>query len=767
MKSLYNKSHLISYKFCYALLITILVLINNANAQTGYTTTAPSGGAVAFAGAAFGSGTSTVTITRPTSGCYAYGIDLSQNNGFTFAASFAGTHAAANKFQYSSGLGSNVLTLNTSGGAQTMAACTPRAAISITPILTLSAPSGVLWYNVGNYYYISTKSAASILINVTLKSPTAAGTDVNTLANNLCTTSWHSNSNLNWGWLTLAAPTSGPSSGTPYCTGNTIALVANPATTNSVSNPAMSYTYAWTGPNSFTSTTANPSITSATTSNSGTYNLTVTDNYSCPQSSASTTSVTVKAALDPSSRAYTLAQCAKGATPAAYADITANAIAGGTSGAWAVTGGGGTVTNTSTNNTQITGLSGTLANTLTWTLQYTAVPACAVTSSTLTIPATSLSLNTITQNKNDGNFYFCRTCTIKDGEKLTYYDPTTKNISTEITDATNSLDMGSTYVNTGYDYDPATTPTASDVNTKTTNQGDQQPYLPRHWTIKPGGDQSAKVRVYFSTAELTALQTKANGTRYQFSGLTDVAVSKFPMDGCGTNYTDVTPTGSGAFVPSIITSGLGGYYAEFDVTSFSTFFIHPQFYPFAALPVELVSFAGTNYRTYNQLTWVTATEENTARFEIEKSIDGANWTYVGEVAAAGNSTAELTYQYSDNFPTEGNNYYRLKIVDYSTYSTHSNVINVFAKRAEVNDIIRVYPNPTSVSLHIDIQSVTDVASEIKVIDIMGRVCMHTSISLHKGINVVTLDITDLASGSYLLNYKDNTGKIRVKKFERL
>ncbi|TND00892.1 MAG: PKD domain-containing protein, partial [Bacteroidetes bacterium] len=64
---------------------------------------------------------------------------------------------------------------------------------------------------------------------------------------------------------TPAAPTVG--SNTPVCSGNTLNLTAN---------TVVGATYAWTGPNSFSSTNEDPTIPSATTAASGTYSLTIT-----------------------------------------------------------------------------------------------------------------------------------------------------------------------------------------------------------------------------------------------------------------------------------------------------------------------------------------------------------------------------------------------------------------------------------------------------------------------------------------------------------
>src|SRR4030067_872021 len=76
-----------------------------------------------------------------------------------------------------------------------------------------------------------------------------------------------------------SAPIAGSNS--PVCSGQTLSLTASSTGT----------TYFWSGPNSFTSTSQNPTIAGVTTASSGTYSVTATNN-GCT-SAAGTTSVTV------------------------------------------------------------------------------------------------------------------------------------------------------------------------------------------------------------------------------------------------------------------------------------------------------------------------------------------------------------------------------------------------------------------------------------------------------------------------------------------
>ena len=68
--------------------------------------------------------------------------------------------------------------------------------------------------------------------------------------------------------------------GSLVCSGSTLNLAANQT------GGASPFTYSWTGPHSFSSSLANPTIASASLLDSGTYNLTVTDGFGCSVNSS-------------------------------------------------------------------------------------------------------------------------------------------------------------------------------------------------------------------------------------------------------------------------------------------------------------------------------------------------------------------------------------------------------------------------------------------------------------------------------------------------
>ncbi|GAA3979908.1 hypothetical protein GCM10022407_26420 [Hymenobacter antarcticus] len=113
------------------------------------------------------------------------------------------------------------------------------------------------------------------------------------------------------------------------------------------------------------------------------------------------------------------------------------------------------------------------------------------------------------------------------------------------------------------------------------------------------------------------------------------------------------------------------------------------------LPVELSAFTATaEGRAAVRLVWATASEKNSARFEVERSTDGRTFAAIGAVAAAGSSTALRSYELLDaTLPAStATLYYRLKQVDQDGSFSYSPVRTVAV--AGVAAGLGLYPNPT-------------------------------------------------------------------------
>ena len=77
------------------------------------------------------------------------------------------------------------------------------------------------------------------------------------------------------------------------------------------------------------------------------------------------------------------------------------------------------------------------------------------------------------------------------------------------------------------------------------------------------------------------------------------------------------------------------------------------------------------------LNWVTAQEVNSLRFEVLHSIDGLSFNLIGNVDAAGNSTASKAYSFKHLHPNSGINYYQVKLVSADNSLQSSGIATAF------------------------------------------------------------------------------------------
>ncbi|MBF9222359.1 LamG-like jellyroll fold domain-containing protein [Hymenobacter ruricola] len=112
------------------------------------------------------------------------------------------------------------------------------------------------------------------------------------------------------------------------------------------------------------------------------------------------------------------------------------------------------------------------------------------------------------------------------------------------------------------------------------------------------------------------------------------------------------------------------------------------------LPVELTTFTATAQgNSAVRLAWATASEKNSAAFEVERSTDGRTFGRLGTVAAAGSSSSARRYELLDaKLPADAALlYYRLKQVDADGSFRHSPVRAVALTGAAEG--LALYPNP--------------------------------------------------------------------------
>jgi uncharacterized repeat protein (TIGR01451 family) len=174
--------------------------------------------------------------------------------------------------------------------------------------------------------------------------------------------------------------------------------------------------------------------------------------------------------------------------------------------------------------------------------------------------------------------------------------------------------------------------------------------------------------------------------------------------------------------------------------------------PANPLPVVLSAFTASAVGNRDaQLDWTTASEVNSAYFDIERSFDGTSFTKVGQLAAKGTSSSSTPYALLDkgvaSLATTGTVYYRLKQVDLDGKAAYSPVRTVSFTKAAVASL-SLFPNPAQTTTSLDLRQLPAGGSyQVSLLDATGRVVRTLTLG---GGQLQSLEVSSLATGSYIV-----------------
>ena len=175
------------------------------------------------------------------------------------------------------------------------------------------------------------------------------------------------------------------------------------------------------------------------------------------------------------------------------------------------------------------------------------------------------------------------------------------------------------------------------------------------------------------------------------------------------------------------------------------------------LPIVLGRFVASKENNNAALFWTTASEINSDRFEIERSVNGRNFTTVGRVTASGNSQALKSYRFMDVDPLSGRKgiaYYRLKMVDRDRTFAYSNVVSVDFGREMRAIGLALFPNPYQVDFNAIVEIDQADKGEVVVYDLQGKIMHSETRSFEAGENNVYINtLASLPVGVYVLEVK--------------
>ncbi|HSC53704.1 MAG TPA: PQQ-dependent sugar dehydrogenase [Phnomibacter sp.] len=284
-----------------------------------------------------------------------------------------------------------------------------------------------------------------------------------------------------------------------------------------------------------------------------------------------------------------------------------------------------------------------------------------------------------------------------------------------------------------------------------TTPGTNKPYVDRNLTLNVTGtppfnnNGGVDVRLYFTNAEFTKL-TAEDAT----ITATNLGLFKNSTSTCQTIVSGATNLISGTIVSN--TFGSQGYYVQGTVNSFSTFFVASK--TISVLPVTLKEIKANWLGNLAAISWTTATEQNTASFDVERSLDGRNFTVVGNVKAKGNSNIPVDYKFTDVSVANLSApifYYRLIMKDVDGKASFSKTVTL--TRGGSAFFVRAFPNPVKTTTTLQIFSDKDEKLSWQLTDLSGRTIRSQTQQVVKGQNNISIDMNNLPAGFYQLVVK--------------
>jgi alkaline phosphatase D len=177
----------------------------------------------------------------------------------------------------------------------------------------------------------------------------------------------------------------------------------------------------------------------------------------------------------------------------------------------------------------------------------------------------------------------------------------------------------------------------------------------------------------------------------------------------------------------------------------------------AAVPVQFSSFTLKNNSNSNIsiLNW-SASSDDCSEFTVERSGNEIDFTSIETLKCSANSN----YQFTDNSPLSGWNYYRIKAIDRNGLINYSPIKKAFFGGPVK---ISIAPNPVRGSMKIIIDNLkSDVDGNYSIHDIKMRLLQQGTIRLQAGRNQNEIRIHDLTPGVYFIRLNFNNSTVHKK-----
>ncbi|MCS3802233.1 T9SS type A sorting domain-containing protein [Niastella sp. OAS944] len=184
------------------------------------------------------------------------------------------------------------------------------------------------------------------------------------------------------------------------------------------------------------------------------------------------------------------------------------------------------------------------------------------------------------------------------------------------------------------------------------------------------------------------------------------------------------------------------------------------------LPISLVSFTADKMNNDVQLNWAASDARNFSHFEVERSMDGLSFSYIGQGNLRATTLGTLKYDFKDagilhSLAPGQLLYYRLKMIDTDGHIQYSKMVKVDTEFKP--GTISAYPDPFINEIFVRITALKEERVNLLMADAKGNTVSLIQKTLQPGENKLTLHPPiHLPKGVYLLRVYGNNINTTLK-----
>lgn len=184
---------------------------------------------------------------------------------------------------------------------------------------------------------------------------------------------------------------------------------------------------------------------------------------------------------------------------------------------------------------------------------------------------------------------------------------------------------------------------------------------------------------------------------------------------------------------------------------------------FAPLPVTFTSVKAYQQGEKIEVNWKVENEINMAKYEVEKSVNGTDFSLVNITLVNGTNNISGNYLWLDDSQVTGCNFYRIKGVNLNGSNKYTPVVKVMAGKTGAS--FTAYPNPVKGNT-INLQLVNQPAGiyQVKLMNFAGQVVYTNKLPVSSNSMSQSLNLgTSMLKGIYQLEIKNGENSTQLKK----